>query len=141
MQRPSNVEWWKRRRVIWPIGTLLFLVVAAGLAVTRSNTSLVVVYNETGARISELTVTACGQSKSFHDVNEFESVRFRLSPTGSESDVCVLTNGVVLWRGEYIEPTGSHRTLVHLRRGGMVEAVTTISWLQNTVRRGLTSSF
>ena len=36
----------------WPLGTLLMLVAAAGLAVARSNASRVLVYNETGAPIA-----------------------------------------------------------------------------------------
>lgn len=128
MRNDSERKWWKRRRVWWPLGTLLMLVAAAGLAVARSNASRVLVYNETGAPIAQLTINASGQTHTFHDVGEYESVRFKLSPTGGPSDIAIVTNGVEMWHGDYIEPSGGYRAIVRLRRDGQVECTTTICW-------------
>ena len=109
MRNASGIDWWKLRRVQWPLGMLLVLVVAAGLAVARSNASRVVVYNETGGSITELAVSACGQSKTFQDVGERESVRLKLTAAGGESDIAIATNGLAMWRGDYLEARGGYR--------------------------------
>jgi len=113
--------------VQWPLGALLVLGVAAGLAIARSNPSRVVVYNETGGGIEELGITACGQSRTFRGVGEHESVRLKLSATVGSSDIAIATNGVVMWRGEYLEPRGGYRAMVQLRRDGQVECMVTMS--------------
>jgi len=110
------------------MGGLLAVTAAAGIAFFRSDASRVVVYNQTGAVLAELTVSACGQSQTFRDVGEGESVRLKLAGVGGESDVAIATNGVALWRGDYVEPRGGYRTIVRLRRDGQVECTTTISW-------------
>lgn len=130
MRTNSRPDWWQRRRVVWPLTATLLLTAAALIALARSDASRVVVYNETGSAIPDLTITTCGQSRSFRDIDEGESVRIKLAPTGSESDIAIATNGVPLWRGDYIEPRGGYRAIVHLRRDGEVEATTTLSWWQ-----------
>lgn len=127
MQTDSKRKWWQLRRVQWPLGALLMLGGAAGLAIARSNSSRVVVYNETGGSIAELVVSACGQSQVFQDVGERESVRLKLATTGNESDIAIATNGVAMWRGDYLEPRGGYRAIVRLRRDGQVESTTTVS--------------
>jgi hypothetical protein len=130
MPTNSPRKWWTYRRVQWPLGAFLFLAVVAGASFVRSNVSSVIVYNETGANITDLTLSACGQSQTFHDVADQESVRLKLQRDGSESDVAISTSGATLWRGEYIEPRGGYRILVRLRRDGQTESTTTISWWQ-----------
>ena len=128
MQTISKIDWWQRRRVRWPLAAILLLGVTTTYALVVSNTSRVMVCNLTGENISELTVTACGQSQTFYHVEEDESVRLKLKATGTRSEISVTTNDVAMWHGEYIEPRGGYRTIVKLGRDGHVEAVTTISW-------------
>ncbi len=127
-------DWWKLRRVRWPLLGLLTLGLAAGVALSRSRASLVIVYNATGSAIPELTISACSQSRAFHEVGDRESVHLKLAPRGGESDITVATNGVALWRGEYIEPAGGYRVTVRLRGDGQVETSSTISWWQTWLR-------
>lgn len=131
MPTNSPRKWWAYRRVQWPLGAFLFLVVVAGASFVRSNVSSVVVYNETGATITNLTLSACGQSRTFHDVADQESVRLKLQRDGSESDVAISSSGAPLWRGEYIEPRGGYRVVVRLRREGQTQSRATISWWQH----------
>jgi len=131
MRNDSRLDWWRRRRVQWPIGALLVLGVVASLAVTRSNASRIVVYNETGHNFEDLSITACGQSETFRGFGERDSVRLKLAGNGGASDIAIATNGVVMWRGDYIEPRGGCRVFVRLRRDGEVESATTTSWWQS----------
>lgn len=134
MRPRSHPEWWRLRRVLWPLGAFALLTLALAIAVSRSGDSRVVVYNETGRVIHELAVSACGQSQTFQDVRHHESVRLSIRPQGEASDLAITTNGVVAWRGEYLEPRGGYRAIVHLRRDGQVEVSTTISWWQQFLR-------
>ena len=117
------------------MATLLALGVAAGLAIARSNVSRVMVYNETGGTITTLTIAACGQSRTFRNVSDSDSVRLSLASTGGESDIAVTTNGVAAWRGEFIAPRGGYRAILRLRRDGEVESAVTISWWQDSLHR------
>ena len=103
------------------------LGLAAGLAFTRSNPSRVVVCNETGGGFAELTVSACGQSRTFRDVGYRESVRLKLTASGNPSEIAIATNGVACWRGDCIEPSGGYRAIVRIRRDGLVECAVTMS--------------
>ena len=114
----------------WPLGVVLLLSLAVAVAMTSARFSRVMVYNDTGTTLTELTITACGQSQTFREVNDRESVRLKLAGTGGESDVTVSTNGVLMWRGEFIEPLGGCRVTVRLRADGQVETATSISWWQ-----------
>lgn len=140
MPTNSPRKWWTHRRVQWPFGAFLFLAVVAGVSLVRSNVSSVVVYNETGATIADLTLRACGQSQTFHDVADQESVRLKLKRDGSESDIAISTSGAQVWRGEYIEPRGGYRIVVRLRRDGQTQSTTTISWWQQFLRPSANST-
>lgn len=130
MPHASRPKWWERRRILWPLAAMVTLTGSLVVAVLRSGASYVVVYNNTGRPIGEMTITACGQEGRFKDVADSESVRFTLTPQGSKSDIAVATNGAALWRGEYIEPAGGFHAFVHLRRDGQVDAATSTSWWQ-----------
>lgn len=131
MRNDSKRKWWQLRRVQWPAGALLTLALAATVAIARSNNSRVVVYNDSGSGISELTVSACGQSRTFDNVSHRGSIRLKLAATGSASEIAISTNGVVIWRGDYLEPRGGYRAIVRLRRDCQVQSTTTISWWQS----------
>ena len=124
------VKWWKLRRLRWLVGTVVLLLATALVAWWRSGASRVMVYNRTGTDIEELTVSACGQSQTFHNLGDGESVRLKLAPTGAASEATVTTNGAVMWHGEYLEPRGGYRAIIRLEAGGEVEASTSISWWQ-----------
>ena len=124
---------WQRRRVVWPAVALVILATALAVAAMRSGASRVLVYNETGASIAELGITACGQSQLFRNVADASSVRFKLAPTGRESDLAVVTNGTVMWHGEYLEPRGGYLAVVRLRRDGQVECRISVSWWQRSI--------
>ena len=53
---------------MWPAVALVILATALAVAAMRSGASRVLVYNETGASIAELGITACGQSQLFRNV-------------------------------------------------------------------------
>jgi len=110
------------------MGTLVAMVLTAVLSIAHSDASRVVVYNKTGVNLRELTVSACGQSRMFNNVGDGASVGLRLNPNGAAGDISITTNGVVQWRGEYIEPSGSYRIVLRLRRDGKVESFNTFSW-------------
>lgn len=131
MRSGSRIEWWRRRRVRWPLGGLLAVATAVAVAIFRSGSSRIVVSNETGGEIPELSVAACGQSRVFRQIAERESVRLELAPRGGESDILLSTNGVPMWRGEFVEPRGGYRAILRLRRDGRVDASVTLSWWQN----------
>ena len=128
----SGVPFWRRRRLLWPAAAVVLLLGALLIALANSRTSQVVIYNETGENVGELTVTACGQSRVFHDLRDRDSVHFALDPTGSESELALFTNAAApaLWHGDYIEPRGGYRAVVRLRRDGEVECRTSVSWWQ-----------
>jgi hypothetical protein len=130
MRTPNRIDWWRLRFVQWPLIAVVLLLVAASLAFARSRVSKVIVYNDTGAAIAELTISACGQSRTFRDVGERDSVRLKLASAGSASELVLATNGVPAWRGEYIEPTGGYRAVVRLRAGGQTTCSTWISCWQ-----------
>ena len=140
MRTDLKRDWWKRRRVWWPLTALLTLSVCVGLGIAYSGVSRVVVYNQTGASIAQLTISAGRQAGSFRDVGDRESVRFALSEAGEASDIVIATNGFEMWRGDYIEPRGGYRAVVRLRRDGQAECITTISWWQGLLRAFTDSS-
>lgn len=112
----------------WLVGSVVLLGAAASLAVARSDAGRVVVYNETGTDITELAVTVCGETQVFHDVRDRESVRMEPAVPDGGSDIVIAANGVALWRGGHLEARGGHRSVVRLRRGGVVESTMGRSW-------------
>ncbi|MEI7730754.1 MAG: hypothetical protein WCO56_14365 [Verrucomicrobiota bacterium] len=140
MPRTFETPYWKRRRVLWSVGSLLLLGGVATVATLRSRTALIVVYNDTGANLAELTISACGQSQTHRDVGDHESVLMKLKPANTESDIAVFTNGTVMWRGDYVEPRRASRSVVRLQRDGQVECFTTGSWWQDYLVGAATES-
>ena len=120
--------------MLWPLGSLALICMAAGIGILYSGASRVVVYNETDASLSRVTVTACGTSQTFRDVQDRESVGLVLRRGVGASDIAVATNGVEMWRGDYIEPRGGYRVVVRLRADGQVECTSTISGWQSLLR-------
>ena len=116
----------------WPVIALLVLLALFAAGVISSRTSWVAVCNNTGAPIPRLTVSACGQSRTFLDIDDKNSVILRLDPTGSASEVAVFLAGEKpLWRGDYIEPAGGYHAIVRLGRNGEVDCSVSLSWWQH----------
>jgi len=130
MKAASKTKWWQRRRFLWPAGALLLLTLASFGAVLDSGISRVIIANDSGGPISELTVAACGRVKTFHNVGDRESVALVLGGSGPASDIALATNGVSMWRGEYIEPKGGYREALRIRPDGEIVAASTISCWQ-----------
>ena len=138
MRNDLNPEWWKRRRLWYPLTALALCASALLLALHHSGVSCVVVYNEMDSPIADLRITACGQSQTFRGLEERESVRLKLAALGGESDIAIATNGVLMWRGEYIESRGGFRAILRLGRDGQVQSTTTTSWRQSLFLSHLT---
>ena len=123
-------KWWQHRRVRWPLGLALVLLLATATAILNSDTSRVVVDNDSGATILELSVSAAGRTKVFHNLDDRESVTLPLGGGGAPGEIVIITNGAILYRGHYIEPRGGHRATVRLRRDGQVEVLDSVSFWQ-----------
>jgi hypothetical protein len=125
-----------RRRPFWfwPAVALLALAGLFAAGIISSRTSWVAVCNNTGVPIPQLTVSACGQSRTFRDIGDKGSVILRLDPAGSASEVAVFLYGdKPLWRGDYIEPAGGYHAIVRLGRNGDIECSVSISWWQHVL--------
>lgn len=122
----------RRKRVLLPLASLLLVTAAGFVAVLRSDASRIVVYNQTGAPLAALKVSACGQWTFFRDVGEEGSFRWKLAPGGSEGDIELetVTEPSWRWRGAYIEPRGGYRVTLRLWPDGEVEVHTQISLWQ-----------
>lgn len=126
---PRRKPLWQRRRVLWPAIVVLLVITVIAASLISSNTSWVVVCNNTGVAIPELTISACGQSRRFRDIEDGASVVLKLAPRGGASEVAVSLRGPKpLWHGDYIEPTGGYQAIVRLGRNGEVEYSMAISW-------------
>jgi len=119
--------WWRRRRFWWPLAAAVILGTTFWLALARTDTSRIVIYNNTDGTLDDLVVTACGQSRTFRDVESGASVRFKLAPSGVESAISISVNNAAPWQGDYIEPKGGYRALIHINRNGDVECRTSLS--------------
>jgi hypothetical protein len=126
----------RRKRILLPIVSLLFLIAAAYMAVLRSESSRIIIYNQTGEPIAILKVAACSQSTLFLKVEEEGSFRWKLEPEGSpdEIELEAVSEFPWEWRGAYIQPTGGYRVTLRLWPDGEVEVHTQISLWQRMFR-------
>jgi len=129
--KPNQLRpWWLRKRIFFPCVLVAGLLVAAGIAFTNSDTSTIVIYNETGAPLPPLLVRACGQTRTFIALAERESVCISLKPSGNASAIHLelATQPLWQWNGEQIHPRGGERVTIRLWPDGQVEAFREISW-------------
>lgn len=124
-----------QKRILLPLASLLLLSVSGYVAVLRSNTSRIVVYNQTGAPIAALRAVACGQTNLFRNLAEEDSFGWKLSPTGDASDIELemAVEPPWRWRGGFIQPRGGYRVTLRLWPDGEVEAHTQVSFWQRLV--------
>jgi hypothetical protein len=133
--KPNQLRpWWLRKRILFPLVLLAGVTSAGVMAFINSNTSTIVIYNETGNPLPPLLVRACGQERGFPTLAERESVQFALKPSGGETPVQLelATDPAWKWEGELIKPHGGYRVSIRLWPDRQVEAYTEISWLQRT---------
>ena len=131
--KPSRPRW-LRKRIIFPLVLLIGTVITGVIAYEESDTSTIVVYNETGNPLPPLLVRACDQQRSFPVLADRESVQFALNPGGGESAVHLelATEPSWKWDGGLVKPHGGQRVTIRLWPGGQAEAFTEISWWQKT---------
>ena len=127
---------WLRKRVWLPLLFLLALAGALALALARSNTSKIIVYNQTGTAIGALKLAACGQQTVLRNLGEEESFRWKLAPAGAPGVIALETasNPPWRWQGGYIEPRRGYRVTFRLWPDGEVEMHTQISIWQRLFR-------
>lgn len=126
MSGTTTRPWWRRRRFLWPLATLALGTVLLWWAFLRAEKTRIVIYNESGAPLGELKVTACQQSRTFHALPENEAVRFSLEPRGGDSDIALAIDGLPVWAGDYVEP--EHCTvLIHIREKNEIQCETHLS--------------
>ena len=126
----------RRKRILLPLASLLFLAAAAYVAVLRSESSRIIIYNQTGESIAILKVAACDQSTLFRKVEEEGSFRWKLNSAGDPGEIELETVSEIpwKWRGAYIQPSGGYRVTLRLWPDGEVEIDTQISLWQRLFR-------
>ena len=124
--------WWKRRRFLAPAGALLLIAMALATAILRSDTSQIIIYNDTGAAIGPLSVRACGQSQVLPEIPDETSVWVRLKAGRGAGPVelSLPVEPAWHWEGSYMESHGGYLVFIHLRHGMEVEENTQISFWQ-----------
>jgi hypothetical protein len=122
--------WWLRKRILFPLAMLVGIAGTAFIAFVASDTSTIVVYNETDHPLPPLLVRACGQTRTFSRLADRESVRMNLKPDGAESAIHLelATDPPWKWDGELMRPHGGRRVTIRLLPDGLVEAYDQISW-------------
>lgn len=123
----------KRKRALLPLVSILFLAGATWAAVARSDRSRIIVYNQTGAPIAALKVSACDQVTVFRHLDDEGSFRWKLAPAGVAGEIELETAAEPpwRWRGASIQPRGGYRVTLRLWPDGQVEVHTQTSlWQQ-----------
>lgn len=115
--------WWRKKRVLLPALFLVVAVAAMLVAVLGSSRSQVILYNDTGGELANITIEACGQSDHLAHLDDGESHRFSLKPGAPPSDIALVIDGdaPIRWRDGFMEAQGGYTTFLHVRRGGVVE--------------------
>ena len=127
--KPSRPRW-LRKRIIFPLVLLIGTVITGVIAYEESDTSTIVIYNETGAPLPPLLIRACGQTRTFSTLAEQESVCLQLKPDGGLSTIHLelATQPLWQWDGGEIRPRGGERVSIRLWPSRQVEAFREVSW-------------
>ena len=80
-------SWWLRKRILFPLTLLIGVAATSLIAFVNSDSSTIVIYNETDSPLPPLLVRACGQTRTFSMLEDQESGRFALKPEGAESAI------------------------------------------------------
>ena len=127
--------WYRRKRVLIPLGSLVALTAATVFAVIRSDVSRIMIFNESGGPLPAVRLTACGQSRTFSNVPSEASVRWKLEQQGSGSEVSLelATEPPVRWSGSYIESRGGQHVTLRIWPDGQIEEHRQVSFWQRLV--------
>jgi hypothetical protein len=122
--------------VLLPLALLAALAAAGIVAVLRSDTSTIILYNQTGEALGPLRLQACGQTVTLRHLDDQESFRWSLEPRGSESELTLeaATIPPLQWRGGYVEPRGGYYVILRLWPDGQVEEHTQINAWQRFLK-------
>lgn len=128
--------WYRRKRVLLPLVSLAAISLTTIYAVIRSDISRIIVFNETGAPLAAIHLTACGQARTFPNVPTEGSIRWKLERHGSASEIGlqVATEPPVQWRGGYIESHGGYYVTLRIWPDGQIEEHRQISFWQRLVK-------
>jgi hypothetical protein len=129
--------WYVRKRVLLPLLTLGLVGLAANYAISTSNTSRIVLYNQTGEPLPPLKLTVCGQTKVLGSLPADASIRWDLMQSGAPSAI-ELEFGVappLFWQGGFVEPRGGYRITLHVWSTSRVEVHSQISFWQRLLGR------
>ncbi len=118
------------RRFLIPVAIMALTLVAGAIGIYKSNTSSIIVYNQTGRELSVLKVVGCAQTAVFYRLADEDLVRLKLVPEGQPSEIDIEATGQkpIRWKGGYIEPKGGYRVTLRLWPDGTVELHTQISF-------------
>jgi hypothetical protein len=132
----KTCPWYRRKRLLIPLSLLLVLLVALAGAVIRSDVSRIIVFNETGGALAAIHLTACGQSITFSKVPTEASVRWKLQPHGSPSEINleVAKEPPLQWHGAYIESQGGYVITLRIWPDGQVEEHRQITFWQRLLK-------
>ena len=131
--KPSR-PWWSRKRILFPLTLLVCLPITAVVAYLNSAASSIVIYNETGAALPPLLVSACGQTWTFPVLADQESVRLVPKHGNGESHIHIEVGNQPPWKwdGATIKADGGQIVSIRIWSGGQIEAFTEISWWRKT---------
>jgi len=120
----------RRRRFLVPMALVILTLVAIAVGIYKSNTSSIVVYNQTGRELTVLKVVGCSQTAVFQGLADEDSVRMELLPLGDASEIEIETTGSkpIRWKGGYIEPKGGYFATLRVWPDGTVELHTQVSF-------------
>jgi len=127
--------WWSRKRILLPVAALLLFFFVVWYSAVTSDSSKIMVYNETDSTISGVTIQASGQRFDIPVIEPDESVRFDLAPHGGASNVVFSVKGTTNWYSatHYLAPREGHRLRFRLLPGGHLDARHYRSWFQQYV--------
>ena len=130
MNPTQRRPWWLQKPILFLLVLLAGMSVVSFIAFLNSDTSTIVVYNETDGTLPPVLVRACGQTLTFPALADQASVRLALKPNGAESTIQLelATNPAWKWEGERIRPHGGQRVTIHLLPDRQVEAFDQVSW-------------
>lgn len=128
-------RWYLRKRVLLPLMIAALFGLALWLAVSGSNVSRIIVYNESGDPLPAIRIRACGQTKVISGLPAEASVCWLLKDAGVASPIELefASEPPRIWQGQLVAPRGGHRVTLRIWPDGQVEAHTQISFWQRWI--------
>lgn len=122
--------WWLKKRVVFSVAFPVLVLIAALVAYRNADISNIVVYDETGRALPPLLISACGQTRTFTQIDDQNSICFSLQPSGDRTPVHLELAGDPpwTWDGPSITPTGGETVTIRLWPNHQVENYVSVSW-------------